>query len=69
MMMEFETEVVFSGINATKASPPIEKPNNYWDNWDYRALWGQPLRVTTGSPPGTSAAIRYPYPHGQIYPR
>ncbi|XWK89454.1 MAG: hypothetical protein U7127_05150 [Phormidium sp.] len=67
--MEFQTEVVFSGVNNTKASPPYEKPSNYWDNWDCRALWGQPLRKTIGSPPGTATATRYPYPHGQIYPR
>jgi hypothetical protein len=65
----FELEVVYSGITSTIATPPIERPNTHWDNWGDRALWGQPIRQTPSLPPETVNAIRYQYPHGQIYPR
>lgn len=54
-----DREAVFKA-KISNPSPPIEKPNLQWDVWDYR--WYRPKRQVIDY-------VRYPYPHGQIYPR
>lgn len=64
-----EIEFSYFSKKFTTEIPSTDQPVSRWDFWDYRVSNNQSVVKSNAYPPDVVPAIRYVYPHGQVWPK